>query len=394
MTQTFTVQFRNSPDLGVLFVHHDDKIKVLELWNRRNLSCGEWDSRKAYRNVYIDHVGLDCIKKLTVRIFKKDDKQLVLEYSNITSKKLEDYLRSKPDRATSDTWNDTRVPLPTDKYLVNEGNYEFRWLNQNGDRIFAALYYDSSADKFPKFYYSKEKEGAENTEPDTQDHSDMEDCHDIRVSFTVKIMLYHTLLSCCCLSSLFDSTKPASDQGWCQVNSGSEGNYEFRWLNQNGDRIFAALYYDSSADKFPKFYYSKKEEGGENTQPDKKDHSGMEDCHDIKVTFTVQSIAKCITDNVYNSIHLAKCPDLKPPTVTSIDTTYTIDIETDIAINCKHDANKDPVTKVEWLFKNTLNSYGVQYFINTELAKYGGSTVASPSLIIYNFMPEDIGKYT
>ncbi|VDI67716.1 Hypothetical predicted protein, partial [Mytilus galloprovincialis] len=106
-----------------------------------------------------------------------------MKYSNITSKKLEDYLSRKPDSVTSESWEDPMVPLPTDQYLVNEGNYEFRWLNQNGDKTFAVFYYDSSANQFPKFYYSEDVEG---TELDENEFSDMKDCHDIRVSLTVQ----------------------------------------------------------------------------------------------------------------------------------------------------------------------------------------------------------------
>ncbi|CAG2244903.1 unnamed protein product [Mytilus edulis] len=174
-----------------MFVHHNDEIKVLELWNLRNLYCGEWGEHEAYRNDYIDNVDLECIEKLTVRIVENGGNQLVLEYFDITTKKLEDYLRRKPDSATADRWEDTRVPLQTDQYLVNEGIYEFRWLNQNGDRIFAAFYYDSSAEKFPIFYYSKEEEGAEHTEPDKDNDDDMIESHDIRVSFTVQSLSVH-----------------------------------------------------------------------------------------------------------------------------------------------------------------------------------------------------------
>ncbi|XP_076077012.1 uncharacterized protein LOC143047692 [Mytilus galloprovincialis] len=266
-----------------MFVHHHDEIKVLELWNLRNLFCGKWGEHEAYRNDYIDNVDLDCIEKITVRIVDKDGEQLALEYLDITTKKLEDYLRRKPDRATADEWDGTRDSIQTDQYLVNEGNYEFRWLNQNGDRIFAAFYYDSSADKFPIFYYSEEKEGAEHTEPD------------------------------------------------------------------------------------------------------KDNDSGMIESHDIRVSFTVQNIDKCNEANVHHSIFLDECPEFKSPTVTSSSTSYTEDIGTNITLNCQHSANNDPVTKIEWLFQNNL--------ISTNWTKYGGSTVDSPSLILYNIMPDDIGRY-
>ena len=77
--------------------------------------------------------------------------------------------------------------------------------------------------------------------------------------------------------------------------------------------------------------------------------------------------------------------EFKSPTVTSSSTSYTEDIGTNITLNCQHSANNDPVTKIEWLFQNNL--------ISTNWTKYGGSTVDSPSLILYNIMPDDIGRY-
>lgn len=49
----------------------------------------------------------------------------------------------------------------------------------------------------------------------------------------------------------------------------SEGKYEFLWLNQHSNKIFAALYYDSSESDFPKFYYSDKTDGADYTEQGK-----------------------------------------------------------------------------------------------------------------------------
>ncbi|XP_052087166.1 uncharacterized protein LOC127724282 [Mytilus californianus] len=283
-----------SKDVNILYVRKDKGIRVLELWNISNVYCGKFDNEHAYRNDYIDYVALDCIEALTVRIFQNDNKQLTLTYRSINSKNLESILSRKPDSAISPKLHDKRrVPLSTDQYRVNKGNYEFMWTNEEGVKIYAAMYYNSESSSTPKFYYSERDNG------DTYDNPG-------------------------------DAEKP----------------------------------------------------------------SGMRSVHKVRISITVKDEYRCNEDDFDHSNHMNKCPDFKPPTVTSTKTTYTEEIGSNVTLKCQHAANNDPVTKVEWLFQNIIgNSYGVQIVINTNVAKYGGSTVASPSLIIYNIMPDNIGEY-
>jgi len=87
----------------------------------------------------------------------------------------------------------------------------------------------------------------------------------------------------------------------------------------------------------------------------------------------------------YRSLNFLFCP-IGTPTVTVPDPTYSVNRGSAITLECSYSANP-PATQVRWRKNN------VDLGDTAGNAKYGGSTTASASLIIYNAAESDEGSY-
>ena len=87
----------------------------------------------------------------------------------------------------------------------------------------------------------------------------------------------------------------------------------------------------------------------------------------------------------YRSLNFLFCP-IGTPTVTVPDPTYSVNRGSAITLQCSYSANP-PATQVRWRKNN------VDLGDTAGNAKYGGSTTASASLIIYNAAESDEGTY-
>jgi hypothetical protein len=117
---------------------------------------------------------------------------------------------------------------------------------------------------------------------------------------------------------------------------------------------------------------------------------GSASVYDV-LTFLLYRVYLCICQYCwdhpvcYRSLNFLFCP-IGTPTVTVPDPTYSVNRGSAITLQCSYSANP-PATQVRWRKNN------VDLGDTAGNAKYGGSTTASASLIIYNAAESDEGTY-
>ncbi|CAC5372764.1 unnamed protein product [Mytilus coruscus] len=123
-------------------------IRVMDFWNMEQVHCGTYSTSGLYRHDYIDYADLSCISAIYIFF---DQKKFNLKYANPTTLKIGEWLSRNADY----TWR--YIPPSTDNFIINTFyNYEFIWMNERNDTIYAGIYYTEDNENSPQFVYSFE----------------------------------------------------------------------------------------------------------------------------------------------------------------------------------------------------------------------------------------------
>ncbi|XP_071153619.1 uncharacterized protein [Mytilus edulis] len=142
---TFSLTFGNYM-FPVLKMDNGSGIRVMDFWNMEQVHCGTHSTSGLYRHDYIDYADVSCIS--FIYVFYGDTARS-LKYTNPTTLKIEEWM----SRAAEYTWND--IPQSTDNFIINTFyDYEFIWMNERNDTLYAGMYYTEDNDNYPQFVYS------------------------------------------------------------------------------------------------------------------------------------------------------------------------------------------------------------------------------------------------
>ncbi|XP_063419888.1 uncharacterized protein LOC134705046 [Mytilus trossulus] len=165
-------------------------------------------------------------------------------------------------------------------------------------------------------------------------------------------------------------------------------DYEFIWMNERNDTLYAGMYYTEDNDNSPLFFYSI---NGVNFTGSKNptNASSVTFAKYIEVIFYMSE--NC--DNSSVNQHSAECPGKVPPIIQTPQTSISFINRDNVTLVCAY-LSYYTVLDVRWNFDSSENGIRIIITNDTDHTKYSGSSTRAPSLTIHAADLSNQGNYT